>query len=111
MTDPAAAPDTPPLPRYGQWLRRQREARGWNIPQMRTHLRQAAKNKGDTLPGNEYLGVMIRRWENDDSGGMSNRYRIHYSTALGTDPAQFGTAPVPVSPPGPGHHLADGQDR
>src|SRR6185437_15427330 len=61
---------------HGQWLRQQRQAQGWSISQMRRKLREAAKAKGDTLPDNECLAVMIHRWENGRSG-ISERYRLH----------------------------------
>ncbi len=69
---------------------------------MRRHLREAARESGDTLPGNECLGVMIRRWEKDD-GGVSERYRMHYCRAFKIPFEKFGTAPVtppPVASPG-----------
>ncbi len=60
---------------------------------MRRQLREAAKTAGDTLPGNECLGVMIRRWEKD-SGGVSERYRMHYCKAFQIPLDEFGTAQV-----------------
>ncbi|HET9898834.1 MAG TPA: hypothetical protein VFQ44_28255 [Streptosporangiaceae bacterium] len=64
---------------------------------MRRHLREAARDAGDTLPGNECLGVMIRRWEKDD-GGVSERYRMHYCRAFKIPFEEFGTAPVTPPP-------------
>ncbi len=81
----------------GQWLRQQRQSRGWSVPEMRRHLREAAREAGDTLPGNECLGVMIRRWEKDD-GGVSERYRMHYCRAFRIPFEEFGTAPVTPPP-------------
>ena len=93
----ASRKDAPPS--RGQWLRQQRQSRGWSVPEMRRHLREAARDAGDTLPGNECLGVMIRRWEKDE-GGVSERYRMHYCRAFGLPLAGFGAAPLPASEPG-----------
>lgn len=79
----------------GEWMRTQRMARGWSIPEMRRHLREAAREAGDTLPENQGLGVMIRRWEKGE-GGVSERYRLHYCRALGIPFDGFGTAPPPA---------------
>jgi hypothetical protein len=38
---------------------------------------------------------MIRRWEKD-SGGVSERYRLHYCRAFGIALEGFGTAPPPA---------------
>jgi transcriptional regulator with XRE-family HTH domain len=72
----------------GAWLRQQRQARGWPVPEMARHLREAAKAVGDTPPANAALFTMIRRWEH--GAGVSERYRLHYSRALGIEPEQFG---------------------
>ena len=60
-------------------------------------LRQAAAKAGDKLPSNECLKTMIRRWE-QDNGGVSERYRLHFCKALGVPADQFGTAAIPASP-------------
>ena len=65
---------------------------------MRRHLREAAREAGHTLPGNERLGVMIRRWEKE-SGGISERYRMHFCRAFKVRLEQFGTAPGAQDPP------------
>jgi hypothetical protein len=78
---------------HGQWLRDQRRARGWNVPDMRRELREAAESTGDKLPGNGCLSVMIQRWE-DDRSGISERYRLHYCRAFGIPFASFGKAPA-----------------
>ncbi len=57
---------------------------------MRSRLRQAARAAGDTLPGNEYLSVMIRQWEHD-AKGISERYRRHYCHAFQIPADQFGS--------------------
>jgi hypothetical protein len=73
----------------GQWLRDQRQARGWSVPQMRRQLREAAEAAGDKLPGNDALSVMIHRWE-DDRSGISERYQLHYCRAFEMPPGSFG---------------------
>lgn len=82
-----------PLPK-GQWIRMQRQARGWSVPELRRHLREAAKKAGDSLPSNDCLGVMIRRWEKED-GGVSERYRMHFCRVFDVPLDSFGTAPLP----------------
>src|SRR5260370_37831172 len=84
---------------YGAWLRAQRHARGWTVPEMRRHLRDAARAAGDTLPSNDCLSLMIRRWESDRSG-ISERYRMHFSRMLQVTLDDFGQArPRPHPPP------------
>ena len=78
----------------GQWLRDQRQARGWNVPQMRRQLREAAEAAGDKLPGNDCLSVMIHRWE-DDRSGISERYQLHFCRAFQMPPGSFGPLTVP----------------
>jgi transcriptional regulator with XRE-family HTH domain len=82
----------------GRWLRQQRQARGWSVPEMRRHLREAAKAAGDTLPSNDCLSVMIHRWEHDRSG-MSERYRFHFCRALQVPIEEFGAVLAPASAP------------
>ena len=48
---------------HGPWLREQRQAQGWNIQQMARKLRETAALAGDTLPQNDCLATMVRRWE------------------------------------------------
>jgi len=87
---------------YGEWLRQQRQARGWNVPEMGRQLRQVATEAGDRLPDNECLTTMIRRWEK--GSGVSERYRLHYCRALRIPLGEFGKPPPvraaePVSSP------------
>jgi len=94
---------------YGAWLRAQRHARGWTVPEMRRHLREAARAAGDTLPSNDCLSVMIRRWESD-RGGISERYRMHFCRMLQITFDEFGQAPAATASPairqlGPAEHL------
>jgi transcriptional regulator with XRE-family HTH domain len=100
----------------GAWLRERRQARGWPVPEMARRLRRAARDNGDsTVPGNEATCRNIRRWESG-AGGVSERYRLHYSKALGLAPGQFGAGrpqetagePAPAPPPGgyPGDEMA-----
>lgn len=87
---------------FGAWLRAQRQARGWNASEMARQLRRAAKSNGDTLPGSQTLFTYLRRWEH----GLvcpSERYRLHYCTALGIEPGQFGPGQPPETAHGPAH--------
>jgi hypothetical protein len=86
--------------RLGTWLRGQRQARSWNVPEMTRQLRRAATEAGDVLPDNECLYTMIRRWERGTTG-VSERYMLHYCRALGIEPDRFGP-PGPVTGPLPG---------
>lgn len=72
----------------GSWLREQRQARGWDVPEMARQLRQAASSFGETVPGNDSLVAEIRRWERGQVG-VSERYRLFYCKAFGIAPAQF----------------------
>ncbi len=103
--EPAPGADPPPGPALsrGQWLRLQRQARGWSVPETIRRLRESARQAGETLPGNGSLGVMIRRWEKDD-GGVSERYRSHFCRAFKIPLSEFGRVPVrpaPASDPPP----------
>ena len=64
---------------------------------MRQQLRAAARAAGDSLPDNEYLSGMIRRWERGDNG-MSERYRLHYCRAYGISPDEFSVAGPAAEP-------------
>lgn len=84
---------------HGEWLRTQRQARGWSVVEMRRRLRDAANQAGDTLPANDCLAVMIHRWE-DDRSGISERYRLHFCKAFQIAIEDFGTLrarPAPAS--------------
>jgi transcriptional regulator with XRE-family HTH domain len=75
------------------WLREQRLARGWSMAEMGRQIQHAARTNGDhTLPGTAILASYIRRWE-AGKVGLTERYRLHYCTALGIPPAQFGPQP------------------
>lgn len=90
-----------PRPRYGQWLREQRQARGWTASDLVKRLRAAATSAGDRLPGNQTLLVMVYRWE-DDRGGISERYRLHYCRMFGIPVSEFGKSPpAQAQPHGP----------
>jgi len=98
-TRPGEAPaaTTPHASARSQWVREQRQARGWNIQQMARKLREAAALAGDTLPDKECLATMIRRWEK--GGGISERYQLHYSHAFRIPPPRFGITPAPRAAP------------
>jgi len=72
-----------------EWLRQQREDRGWPKAEMARRLVQAGREAGDTaIP--ELSGILhnIHRWERE--GGISERHKLHYCRALGIHPSQFG---------------------
>src|SRR5580658_4474402 len=75
------------------WLREQRLAHGWSVAEMGRQLHLAARQTGDhTLPRTAILASYVRRWEAGKIG-LTERYRLHYCTALGIPPAQFGPQP------------------
>ena len=78
----------------GTWLRRQRQANGWAVPEMARQLRMAATASGDRLPGNRALLTMIRRWESGGAG-VSERYRLHFCRAFDIKPDEIGQATLP----------------
>lgn len=85
-------------PRYGEWLREQCQAQGWDVPEMARRLREAAQATGDDdLPSPESVTVMIYRWEGNRSG-ISERNRLLFCRALGILPAEFGK-PANDAPP------------
>jgi hypothetical protein len=72
----------------GAWLRRERESRGWDRPEMSRQLIAAAKSRGDShMPGVKSLTHNIYRWESGD--GVSQRYILAYCAAFGMGPADF----------------------
>ena len=80
-------------PGLGAALRAQRQAHGWNVPEMARQLREAAKASGDrSVPGNKALCTYIRRWERGLIG-PSERYRLHYCKAFGIPPDRIGPGP------------------
>jgi transcriptional regulator with XRE-family HTH domain len=91
-----------PAAELGRWLREQRRARGWDVPQMARQLAKAAGNNRHTLPAQECLLVYIRRWERGHTG-VSERYRLLYCAAYRIEPAAFGPPgwPHTASQPGP----------
>jgi transcriptional regulator with XRE-family HTH domain len=86
MSTPAA----PHAHTLASWLREQRLARKWTAFEMARQLHQAAKNTGDsTVSSLAILTGYIYRWEGDRMG-VSERYRLHYCTALDIPFHQFG---------------------
>jgi hypothetical protein len=72
----------------GAWLRRERESRGWDRPEMARRLIAAARSRGaGHMPGVKSLTHNIYRWESGD--GVSQRYMLAYCAALGIEPADF----------------------
>jgi hypothetical protein len=89
----------------GAWLRQQRQARSWNVPEMASRLRAAAAGIGDTLPGRATVEAHVRRWE---SGVIapSERYKLLYCRAFGITAAQYGPGPGPGDGQRGGHVTA-----
>ena len=72
----------------GAWLRRERETRGWDRPEMARQLIAAARSRGGgQMPGVKSLTHNIYRWEGGD--GVSQRYVLAYCAAFGIEPADF----------------------
>jgi tetratricopeptide (TPR) repeat protein len=72
----------------GAWLRRERESRGWDRPEMARQLIAAARSRGaGQMPGVKSLTHNIYRWEGGD--GVSQRYMLAYCAAFGIEPADF----------------------
>jgi hypothetical protein len=84
----------------GAWLRRERETRGWDRPEMARQLIAAARSRGGgQMPGVKSLTHNIYRWEGGD--GVSQRYVLAYCAAFGIEPADFprGTLTVVAETP------------
>jgi tetratricopeptide (TPR) repeat protein len=78
------------LTNLSTWLREQRLAHSWSVAEMGRQLHRAAKATDDhTVPSTAILTSYVRRWEAGKIG-LTERYRLHYCTALGIPPAQFG---------------------
>ena len=71
-----------------EWLRQQREDRGWSKTELARRLIRAGHAAGDTAVP-ELSGMLrnINRWERE--GGISERHKLHYCRALGIHPSQF----------------------
>jgi hypothetical protein len=70
------------------WLRRERESRGWDRPEMARRLIAAARSRGDShMPGVKSLTHNIYRWEG--GAGVSQRYILAYCAAFGIRPDDF----------------------
>ena len=89
------------LDNLSTWLREQRLAHGWSVAEMGRQLQQAAKVTGDhTVPRTAILATYVRRWEAGKIG-LTERYRLHYCTALGIPPTQFGPHQTQTQSPKP----------
>src|SRR5262249_45011039 len=86
----SAEPATPLTP--GGLLRRQRQSRGWAVPEMARQLRDAASAGGARLPAQDSLVAIIQRWERGH-GGVSERYHLYYCRAFDLPADQYGTSP------------------
>jgi transcriptional regulator with XRE-family HTH domain len=77
------------------WLRRQREDRGWTRTELARQLIRAARARGDTsMPGADNISHNIYRWERG-AVAPAERYKLLYCGAFGIPFGQFGTAPPP----------------
>jgi hypothetical protein len=93
-TEGTGMPDT-----LSAWLQQQRLARGWTVAEMGRQLQHAARVGNDhTVPRTAILASYVRRWEGGKIG-LTERYRLHYCTALGIQPGQFGPRQVPAEQP------------
>jgi transcriptional regulator with XRE-family HTH domain len=72
----------------GAWLRQERQARGWDVPEMARRLRHAATSIDATLPSKDILIAEVRRWERGRVG-VSERYKLLYCKAFEIAPAEF----------------------
>lgn len=77
----------------GSWLRSQRRARGWDVPQLARRVAEAAGEERGTLPDHETLTGYIRRWE-AGRAGVSERYELLLAKVFGEERAE-----VEIHPP------------
>jgi hypothetical protein len=75
----------------GTWLRSQREARDWDVPQMARELATAAGPNRSGLPDHDGLVHYVRRWERG-AIALSERYWLLYKRAfrLAEEPERIG---------------------
>jgi len=73
----------------GSWLRAERQARQWDVPEMARQVRKAARDDPH-LPELRDLRRMIRSWEAGEHA-LSERYRLLYATAFGIGPDELFT--------------------
>ena len=80
-------------------LRARREHHGWTKTQLDTHLRRAAKARGETLPSPESLARQFARWENGH-GPVGPFYQQLFCDVYGCSPVELGfiDAPETVEP-------------
>jgi tetratricopeptide (TPR) repeat protein len=84
----------------GSWLRAERRARQWDVPEMARQVRKAARDDPH-LPVLRDLRRMIRGWEAAEHT-LSERYQLLYATAFGIEPEELFTSiasrqPVPAT--------------
>lgn len=65
-------------------IRTEREARGWDKPEMARRLALAAGEARGSLPSHDSLLSYVKRWERGDVEEISDRYQLLYVRALGT---------------------------
>lgn len=76
----------------GSWLRAERRARQWDVPEMARQVRKAARDDPH-LPVLRDLRRMIRGWEAAEHA-LSERYQLLYATAFGIRPEELFTDPA-----------------
>ena len=76
----------------GSWLRSQRRAQGWDVPQMARRLAAAAGEDRGSMPSHETLTGYIRRWE-AGRAGVSERYELLFAKAFGVERAEIEVPP------------------
>jgi hypothetical protein len=81
----------------GAWLRSQRQARDWDVPEMARQLAAAAGSNRGGLPDHDGLVHYIRRWERGVIA-ISERYWLLYKRAFGLASAGRELAQLPVLP-------------
>ena len=90
------------LMELGEWLRQQRQARGWSRREMARRIIQAGRECGDTtLPAIDSMYRNVHRWEEGVTLPLE-RFQLYYCRAFGISLDQFGTAPPPAPDSGNG---------
>ncbi|TDE26521.1 hypothetical protein [Actinomadura sp. 6K520] len=82
-------------------LRRERRARGWDIPRMAHELREASEYP-HKMPTERSIIRYVERWEDGQVRRITERYRILYAQALSMSQEElFGDGPQLPPSPGP----------
>lgn len=75
--------------KLGAWLRSERLARGWDVPEMARRLSRAARDIGIAVAAGSAMHRNVYRWEAGHTG-VSERYELLYCRALDIPRNQFG---------------------